>query len=208
MEEELRRGPLSDVRVALSHGRMSQRERDAIMTRFRDREIDVLVATTVIEVGIDIPNATVMIVLGAERFGLAQLHQLRGRVGRAAMQSFCVLVSPTKDSDRLAAMTERIDTDEPGGSRGVSPPRRLLNGFELAKRDLQIRGPGQFLGQEQSGFADQLRVVDLMDIDPRLLEDASAEADRIVAADPELERTEHRGLREAVDDLWHRYAYA
>ncbi len=198
-EEELRRGPLAGIRVALVHGRMPQRERDAIMTRFRDREIDVLVATTVIEVGIDIPNATVMIVLGAERFGLAQLHQLRGRVGRAALRSFCVLVSEAKDSDRLAAMTERV---------GLDGRDRPLNGFELAKRDLAIRGPGQFLGQEQSGFVDQLRVVDLMDIDPRLLDDATSEADRIVANDPELERPEHRGLRDAVDELWQRYAYA
>ena len=205
-EEELRSGPLASVRVALVHGRMQQRERDAIMTRFRDREVDVLVATTVIEVGIDIPNATVMVVLGAERFGLAQLHQLRGRVGRGTMQSFCVLVSPMKDSDRLAAMTERIAGSPGEGS--ADGRERPLNGFELAKRDLQIRGPGQFLGQEQSGFADQLRVVDLMDIDPRLLDDASAEADRIVAADPELERAEHGGLREAVDELWRRYAYA
>jgi ATP-dependent DNA helicase RecG len=198
-EEELRRGALKELRVGLVHGRMPQSERDLVMTRFRDREIDVLVATTVIEVGIDIPNATVMVVLGAERFGLAQLHQLRGRVGRASTQSFCVLVSPAKDSDRLAAMTERVQLDG---------RERLLNGFELAKRDLQIRGPGQFLGQEQSGFADQLRVVDLMDIDPRLLDDASAEADRIVASDPELGRPEHRGLRDAVDELWRRYAFA
>jgi len=199
MHDELRKGPLQGVRLGLVHGRMPQKERDAVMTRLRDREIDVLVATTVIEVGIDIPNATVVVVLGAERFGLAQLHQLRGRVGRGTMRSYCVLVSPKRDSDRLAAMTERI---EDGGRE------RPLNGFELAKRDLAIRGPGQFLGQEQSGFADQLRVVDLMDIDPRLLDDASAEADRIVAADPELERAEHRGLRAAVDELWRRYGYA
>jgi ATP-dependent DNA helicase RecG len=198
-EEELRRGALAGLGVGLVHGRMPQRERDAVMTRFRDREVDVLVATTVVEVGIDIPNATIMVVLGAERFGLAQLHQLRGRVGRGSTQSFCVLVSPEKDSDRLRAMTERVELDG---------RERLLNGFELAQRDLQIRGPGQFLGQEQSGFADQLRVVDLMDIDPRLLDDASAEADQIVSSDPELERPEHRGLREAVDDLWRRYAFA
>jgi ATP-dependent DNA helicase RecG len=153
----------------------------------------------VVEVGIDIPNATVMVVLGAERFGLAQLHQLRGRVGRGSAKSFCVLVSPKRDSDRLAAMTALVTKDG---------RERLLNGFELAERDLQIRGPGQFLGKEQSGPMEQLRVVDLMDIDPRLLDDASAEADRIVATDPELERPEHRGLREAVDDLWRRYGYA
>ncbi len=198
--EELRDGPLAGVRVGLVHGRMSQKDRDAAMTRFRDRELDVLVATTVIEVGIDIPNATVMVILGAERFGLAQLHQLRGRVGRREGQrAFCVLVSSRSDSDRLGAMTERTDKDGHA---------RLLNGFELAQRDLQIRGPGQFLGQEQSGFADQLRVVDLMDIDPRLLEDAARQADRIVESDPELERPEHQGLREAVDDLWERYAFA
>jgi len=196
-EEELRRGALKEVRVGLVHGRMPQKERDAIMTRFRDREIDVLVATTVIEVGIDIPNATMMVVLGAERFGLAQLHQLRGRVGRGTVRSFCVLVSPAKDSDRLRAMTERAEKDG---------RERLLNGFELAQRDLEIRGPGQFLGQEQSGFADQLRVVDLTDIDPRLLEDVGEEVDRVIQSDPELELPEHEGLRGAVDDLWRRYA--
>jgi ATP-dependent DNA helicase RecG len=197
--EDLARGALAGLRLGLVHGRMPQRERDATMTRFRDGEIDVLVATTVIEVGIDIPSATVMVVLGAERFGLAQLHQLRGRVGRGSARSFCVLVSPAKDSDRLRAMTERVALDG---------RERLLNGFELAERDLAIRGPGQFLGQEQSGFADQLRIVDLMDIDPRLLDDVRAEADRLIAADPELERPEHAGLREAVDDLWRRYALA
>jgi len=199
IEEDLRRGPFAGLRVALVHGRMPQRDRDAVMTRFRDREIDVLVATTVIEVGIDIPGATVMVVLGAERFGLAQLHQLRGRVGRREARSYCVLVSPNEGSDRLRAMTERVEKD--GGER-------LLNGFELATRDLGIRGPGQFLGHEQSGFVDQLRVVDLMDVDPRLLEDAASEADRIIASDAELERPEHRGLREAVDELWRRYAFA
>jgi ATP-dependent DNA helicase RecG len=196
MAEELGRGALYGVGVALVHGRMAQRERDSVMTRFRDREVDVLVATTVVEVGIDVPNATVMVVLGAERFGLSQLHQLRGRIGRGTQRSFCVLVSPETDSDRLRAMTERVTKDG---------RERALNGFELAQRDLEIRGPGQFLGAEQSGFADQLRVVDLTDMDPRLLEDVSAEVDRIMAADPELERIEHAGLRDAVDDLWRRY---
>jgi len=158
------------------------------------------VATTVVEVGIDIPNATVMVVLGAERFGLAQLHQLRGRVGRGTARSFCVLVSPAQDSDRLAAMTARKRTTD-----GREVP---LDGFDLAKKDLEIRGPGQFLGQEQSGFADQLRVVDLVDIDPKLLEDTSSEADAIVARDPELRGPDHAELRAAVDELWRRYALA
>ncbi len=199
-EQELRTGALRGLRIALVHGRIPQRERDAVMARFREGQIDVLVATTVIEVGIDIPNATVMVILGAERFGLAQLHQLRGRIGRGEKRSFCVLVSPATDSDRLAAMTER--------KRLADGSEAILDGFDLAKRDLQIRGPGQFLGQEQSGFVDQLRIVDMTDIDPRLLEDTTAEADRIIAMDPELERAEHSGLRDAVDDLWQRYAYA
>ena len=198
--DELRAGALRGLRIALVHGRIPQRERDAIMERFRDAEIDVLVATTVIEVGIDIPGATVMVVLGAERFGLAQLHQLRGRVGRGERRSFCVLVSPVTDSARLAAMTER--------TRAADGKERVLDGFELAQRDFEIRGPGQFLGQEQSGLADQLRIVDLTDIDPRLLEDTTAEADRIIAADPELERPEHAGLRAAVGELWRRYGLA
>lgn len=196
---DLAAGPLKGLRLALVHGRIPQRERDETMRRFRDREIDVLVATTVIEVGIDIPNATVMVVLGAERFGLAQLHQLRGRVGRGSARSYCVLVSPSTDSERLGAMTA-TKTKE-----GREVP---LDGFDLAKKDLQLRGPGQFLGQEQSGFVEQLRIVDLMDIDPRLLEDASIEADAIVANDPDLERPEHTGLRDAVDALWERYAFA
>ncbi|MBI2773081.1 MAG: hypothetical protein HYX56_01115 [Chloroflexi bacterium] len=198
-EEELRRGGLAGIRVGLVHGRMPQRERDEVMTRFRDREIDVLVATTVIEVGIDIPDATIMVVLGADRFGLAQLHQLRGRVGRSDTRSYCVLVSPAKGSDRLVAMSEKVVRDG---------RERQLNGFELAQKDLEIRGPGQFLGREQSGFADQLRVVTLTDIDPRLLEDASREADVIIREDPELRRPEHAELRRAVDELWRRYGLA
>ncbi|MBI2324441.1 MAG: ATP-dependent DNA helicase RecG [Chloroflexi bacterium] len=140
-EEELRRGPLSDVRVALVHGRMPQRERDAIMTRFRDREIDVLVATTVIEVGIDIPNATVMIVLGAERFGLAQLHQLRGRVGRGTERSFCVLVSPMKDSDRLAARRSAARR-RPHGHRPAPPRRRVGRGRPHRRGRSRARASG------------------------------------------------------------------
>src|SRR5256885_9538516 len=119
---------------------MPARERDEVMRRFADREIDVLVATTVVEVGIDIPGASVIIVLGAERFGLAQLHQLRGRVGRRGQRAYCVLVSEKADeSERLAAMTEM--------KKLADGTERPLNGFELAERDLAIRGAGEFLGQ-------------------------------------------------------------
>ncbi len=195
---DLRAKELAGLRIGLLHGRMPARERDDVMRRFAQDETDVLVATTVVEVGIDIPNATVMVVLGAERFGLAQLHQLRGRVGRRGQRAFCVLVSEAADeSERLAAMTEKKPgTDEP------------LDGFDLAKRDLQIRGAGEFLGKRQSGEGNELRIVDMADVDPVLLEETTVEADRILAADPQLERTEHASLEQAVAELWRRYALA
>ena len=195
---ELAAKELAGLRVGLVHGRMPVKERDAVMARFAAREIDVLVATTVIEVGIDIPNATVMVVLGADRFGLAQLHQLRGRVGRRGQKAFCVLVSEKAgESERLAAMTE---IDRRTG--------KSLDGFELAKRDLAIRGAGQFLGELQAGLENELRIVDLADLDPSLLDETALEADQILARDPQLERPEHAGLAAAVDELWRRYALA
>ena len=195
---DLRERDLKGVRLALLHGRMPAKERDDVMRRFASREIDVLVATTVIEVGIDIPNATVMIVLGAERFGLAQLHQLRGRVGRRGQRAFCILVSDrAEESARLAAMTE---LDQKTG--------KPLDGFQLARRDLEIRGAGEFLGARQSGLENELRIVDLADIDPSLLDATAVEADRIMAEDPELKRPEHAALADAVADLWRRYALA
>ncbi|TME27285.1 MAG: ATP-dependent DNA helicase RecG, partial [Chloroflexi bacterium] len=194
VERDLRRADLRGLRLALMHGRMPARERDDVMRRFAARDLDVLVATTVIEVGIDIPNATVMVILGADRFGLAQLHQLRGRVGRGAERAYCVLVSDASDSARLAAMVEQKDG-------------RPLDGFELANRDLQIRGAGEFLGTRQSG-APELRIVDLADVDPRLIDETASEADRILSADPVLERPDHGLLANAVDQLWRRYALA
>ena len=193
---DLSAGELKGLRLALLHGRMPAKERDKVMARFAARDIDVLVATTVIEVGIDIPNATVMVILGAERFGLAQLHQLRGRVGRRGQKAFCVLVSvKAEESERLAAMTE---TDHKTG--------KPLDGFQLARRDLEIRGAGEFLGERQSGIENELRIVDLADIDPTLLDATALEADRLMAEDPDLARPEHAQLADAVADLWHRYA--
>jgi ATP-dependent DNA helicase RecG len=156
----------------------------------------VLVATTVIEVGIDIPNATVMVVLGAERFGLAQLHQLRGRIGRGSERSYCVLVSEASDSERLAAMTAK-KRDENG--REVP-----LDGFDLAQRDLVIRGAGEFLGVRQSGVP-ELRIVDLADVDPELISETAEEADRIFADDPTLATPNYEELGRAVKQLWRRY---
>jgi ATP-dependent DNA helicase RecG len=193
--EELRAGALKGLRIALLHGRMPATERDQTMRRFAGRELDVLVATTVVEVGIDITNATVMVILGAERFGLAQLHQLRGRVGRGDKRSFAILISDAAaDSERLQAMVEQTDG-------------KPLDGFALAQRDLEIRGAGEFLGDEQSGV-DELRIVDLKDVDPRLARETGEDADVILAADPTLERPEHAGLARAVESLWRRYALA
>ncbi|HSW95630.1 MAG TPA: ATP-dependent DNA helicase RecG [Patescibacteria group bacterium] len=193
--DELRAGPLKGLRIALLHGRMPAKDRDATMRAFAARELDVLVATTVVEVGIDVPNATVMVILGAERFGLAQLHQLRGRVGRGDKRSFAVLVSDdASDSERLQAMVELKDG-------------KPLDGFALAQRDLEIRGAGEFLGDEQSGV-DELRIVDLKDVDPRLARETAEDADAILGTDPTLERPEHAGLAVAVEALWRRYALA
>ena len=170
------------------------------MRRFASGELDLLVATTVVEVGIDIPRATVMVVLSAERFGLATLHQLRGRVGRGEKRSFCVLVSEdATESERLRAMTEK--------KRGPDGAEVPLDGFDLAKRDLEIRGAGEFLGERQHG-SNELRIVDFDDIDPRLLGETGEEADRILAADPDLSLPEHARLARAVGDLWDRYALA
>ena len=126
-----------DLKLGLLHGRMKPDEKDEAMLKFRDGKYDILVSTTVVEVGVDVPNATVMLIEGADRFGLAQLHQLRGRVGRGMEQSYCLLI-PTHEDDaeneRLQAMAESND------------------GFVLAERDLQQRGPGEFLGTRQSGY--------------------------------------------------------
>ncbi len=175
--ERLKNEIFPDLRIGLLHGRMVPREKDEVMERFSRGEIDVLLATTVVEVGVDVPNASVMVILDAQRYGLAQLHQLRGRVGRGAAKSFCVLVYPddAAESERLGILTESTD------------------GFEIAEEDLRLRGPGEFAGTAQSGAAD-LRLADLI-ADIGVYQDAKQEAERIVATDPELRRAEHAGLR-------------
>jgi ATP-dependent DNA helicase RecG len=160
--ERLRRAELKDFRVGCVHGRLKTAERRDLMARFKARELDVLVATTVIEVGVDVPNATVMIVQEADRFGLAQLHQLRGRVGRGAEQSYCVLVSRAKEElteSAHARLQALVDTSD---------------GFELAEVDLDLRGGGALLGTRQSGLSD-LRFAHLRR-DRELLERARAAA--------------------------------
>jgi len=167
MHEKLRSGPLSGLRVGLLHGRLDADEKEIIMRRFQRGDIDVLVATTVIEVGVDVPNAAVMVVEHAERFGLAQLHQLRGRVGRGSAKSYCILVTGPRVSplaeERLNAMV------------------RTQDGFELAELDLSMRGPGEFFGTRQAGLP-EFRVADLLR-DRKLLELAKLEAARFANPD-------------------------
>jgi ATP-dependent DNA helicase RecG len=170
--DELQKGWLKDFRVGLIHGRQKQETRQHIMERFRQKLIDVLVATTVIEVGVDVPNATVMVVEHAERFGLSQLHQLRGRVGRGSGKSYAILV-----------------VDDVGDEEGVAAARmqamvRHADGFAIAEEDLRLRGTGQLFGTAQSGQS-EFHFADLL-FDSRLLGLARRDAFGVVAADPRL----------------------
>ena len=178
---ELSEGELANFQVGLLHGRMKSELKEEVMTRFRRGEIDVLVSTTVIEVGVDVPNATLMVILDADRFGLAQLHQLRGRVGRGSQQSYCILTANPKTDEaraRLAAMHSSED------------------GFYLAEQDLQIRGPGEFYGTKQSGLPD-LKIADLLR-DWKILEVARQEARALLATDPELKNPENASLLKEI----------
>jgi ATP-dependent DNA helicase RecG len=175
--ERLDATEFKDFRVALLHGRLAAREKQAAMAAFAGGAADVLVATTVIEVGIDVPNATVMVVEDAERYGLSQLHQLRGRIGRGAHDSLCLLFGP-RESPRLRAMATHAD------------------GFKLAEIDLELRGEGEMLGTRQSGLA-EFRVARLP-ADAELLDRANAAARAILAADPELTQPEHALLDAAI----------
>jgi ATP-dependent DNA helicase RecG len=171
--------------LGLLHGRLPADEKEEIMRRFRDKEFQILISTTVIEVGVDVPNATVMLIEGANRFGLAQLHQLRGRVGRGKDQSYCLLIPENEnaiENERLSAMVETND------------------GFILAEKDLAQRGPGDFIGYRQSGFAD-LRMASLSDI--HLIEKARHFAEKIFDEDPGLLQQENQYLAERLHELWH-----
>jgi ATP-dependent DNA helicase RecG len=174
----------SEYKLGLLHGQMKADDKDRIMTSFRDKEIQILVSTTVVEVGVDIPDATVMLVEGAHRFGLAQLHQLRGRVGRSDQKSYCILIPGTPedvDNERLLAMSKTND------------------GFVLAEKDLEIRGPGQFLGTRQSGYS-ELKLASISDLE--LVEKAREEATALFKADPDLDQEEHLVLARAVEQFW------
>ncbi len=173
-----------NYKVGLLHGRMKPEEKDQVMMNFREGEFNILVSTTVVEVGVDIPNATVMVIEGADRFGLSQLHQLRGRVGRGSELSYCILIPSSNDeaeNERLKTMVETND------------------GFILAERDLQQRGPGSFLGTRQSGFA-ELQMAKQMNL--QVIENARQHVQELMEKNPELSGTEYAALRTALERFW------
>jgi ATP-dependent DNA helicase RecG len=189
MYEELRKGPLSGLRVGLLHGRLSADDKEVTMRRFQRGDIDVLIATTVIEVGVDVPNATVMVIEHAERFGLAQMHQLRGRVGRGAAKSYCILMTGGRVTEQAEARLEAM--------------ARTQNGFELAELDLQQRGPGEFFGTRQAGLP-EFRVANLIR-DRAVLELAKAEAAKFVESpDPAVSREERDAVWARLKQQWQR----
>ncbi len=177
--------PFPDFAVSMVHGQMKPAEKDYEMARFKKGETQIMVATTVIEVGVDVPNASVMVIENAERFGLSQLHQLRGRVGRGADQSFCLLMT----SDKIS----------PDAQSRIETMVRTNNGFEIAEADLEIRGPGDLSGTRQSGMI-ELKMANLLTDGP-ILEAARTKATEILSEDPELAAIKNRGLKEMLDRL-------
>jgi ATP-dependent DNA helicase RecG len=189
MYEDLRAGALSGLRLGLLHGRLSADEKEIVMRRFQRGEIDVLIATTVIEVGVDVPNASVMVIEHAERFGLAQMHQLRGRVGRGAAKSFCILMTGGRVSEQAEARLDAMVSTQ--------------NGFELAELDLAQRGPGEFFGTRQAGMP-EFRVANLVR-DRGLLELAKKEAAKFVEQpDPNISREELDAVWARLKQQWQR----
>jgi ATP-dependent DNA helicase RecG len=184
--ERLRQGELAGLRLGLLHGRLRPAEKDDVMRRFRDAEFDVLVSTSVVEVGVDLPNATVMLIEGAERFGLAQLHQFRGRVGRGEHQATCILLSDLEEGEAVERLNMLVRSD---------------NGLELAEYDLRQRGPGDFFGVRQSGLP-ELRVATFGDVG--LIEQARAAAGRLLAADGGLDLPEHASLAQRLHEFQQR----
>jgi ATP-dependent DNA helicase RecG len=170
---------LPEFHIALIHGRMPLEQRAAIMQEFKDGATDILVSTTVIEVGIDVPNATLMIIENAERFGLAQIHQLRGRVGRSSYPSHCLLVTPYGKTGEAGRRLRVIE--------------KTTDGFKIAEEDLALRGPGEFLGVKQSGFY-QFRAGSLMR-DASILSEARQQAFELIETQPELARNTFRIFR-------------
>ena len=185
MAEKLRKA-FKGYNTGLLHGRMKSTEKDIIMDGFKNNSIHILVSTTVIEVGIDIPNATVMVIEHAERFGLSQLHQLRGRVGRGGEKSYCLL------------LTDGFVSED--GRRRLTVMERTNNGFDIAEEDLSIRGPGDFFGTRQAGLP-ELKVANILR-NAKILETARMEAFDLVIKDPMLLHPDHKLLRNAIERRW------
>lgn len=186
--EKLSRGPFQGYALGLLHGKMKPAEKERVMTAFSRNELSILVSTTVIEVGVDVPNAVLMVIENAERFGLAQLHQLRGRVGRGKHQSTCILISDAQNEEAVRRLKVMCSTND---------------GFKIADEDLKLRGPGDFFGSRQHGLPD-LKIADLMGGDMPLFQSAQAAARQLIAEDPELQEPEHAGLAEEVRRLFAR----
>ncbi|TME29728.1 MAG: hypothetical protein E6I75_21765 [Chloroflexi bacterium] len=181
--ERLRSGELASLRLGLLHGRMRPAAKDAVMRAFRDHEFDVLVSTAVVEVGVDVPNATVMLIEGAERFGLAQLHQFRGRIGRGGQPSVCILLT---------------DLPDPEANERLRVVAQTTNGLALAEHDLRLRGPGDYFGVRQSGLP-ELKVARLDDAP--IVEAARSAATSVLTRDPDLVEPEHAALRAHLLDF-------
>ncbi|MBI5344981.1 MAG: DNA helicase RecG, partial [Deltaproteobacteria bacterium] len=186
MKQHLEKDVFHEFRVGLLHGRMKPSEKESVMRGFKEKKLDVLVSTTVIEVGVDVPNATVMLVEHAERFGLSQLHQLRGRVGRGDKRSICLL---------LAAWTNSEDA-----YKRLKVMENTTDGFKIAEEDLRLRGPGDFIGTRQAGLPD-LRLSGALG-DLALLKKAREEALRLFSVDPGLRGAEAECVKEVLKARW------
>jgi ATP-dependent DNA helicase RecG len=181
MFAELKEGEFKDFRLGLVHGKLKTKEQQEVMLKFRNKELDLLVSTTILEVGIDIPNATCMIVAHAERFGLSQLHQLRGRIGRGNMQSFCILISDAQTDESKARLQAMVSSSD---------------GFRISEEDLKIRGPGEFFGNRQHGLAELKLANPLTQM--QLLKAAREEAIKLLSHDLRLEERPHQLLKEKL----------
>ncbi len=183
--DDLRKRWFPNDRIAMLHGKMKPKEKEALMSDFSAGKIDILVSTTVVEVGVDVPNATVMLIENAERYGLSQLHQLRGRIGRGTEKSTCILVSDAQNEEAVSRLRVMCETSD---------------GFRIADEDLRLRGPGDFFGARQHGLP-ELKIADMVN-DMELLKQAQAIARAMVAEDETLSQPEHRGLRAEVNQLF------
>lgn len=183
--KQLREQVFPDLRVAVLHGKMKPREKEKVMAAFAAGESDILVSTTVVEVGVDVPNATCMVVENADRFGLSQLHQLRGRVGRGKAKSYCILLSDSQNEETRARLKVMTQTND---------------GFRISQEDLRLRGPGDFFGQRQHGLP-AMKIADLS-CDMRLLDEAQTAARQLMERDPELTDPAHRPLRRRIRQLF------